>query len=159
MPELTVRAVTEADAGLLLALAHRCPPLDIHTPYTYWVLSHLFGRQCFIALDGAEPVGFVTSVAEGTQALLWQVGVIDSHRGRGVSQLLIDAVVGAARESGLRSVELSIDPTNANSLGAFRSYAKKHGLLLDRIGEVDLTDERNPGFHEFEDLYSMELPG
>ena len=135
----------------------RSPPLDIHTPYTYWVLCHMFGSGCFVALDDEVPVGFVTSVAEGERALLWQVGVVPSHRGRGISHLLIDAVAEFSRASRLSTVEFSIDPANANSLGTFGSYARKHGLPFDRVGEVDLSDEHNPGFREFEDLYAIGL--
>jgi ribosomal protein S18 acetylase RimI-like enzyme len=117
----------------------------------------MFGGACYLAFDGETPIGFATSVVEGNRALLWQVGVLESHRRQGISQLLIDAVVESARASGLSTVELSIDPNNANSLGAFGSYARKHGLPFDRIGDVDLTDAHNPGFREFEDLYAIGL--
>lgn len=156
---LTARGATDGDAGLLRSLAPNCAPLDVHTPYTYWVLSHMFGRDCFIAYDGDIPAGFATSVISGKSALLWQIGVLPGYRGFGVSQLLIDAVVVNARRLGRWTVETSIDPENTASHAAFTRYAREHKLVLAPAGSVDLVDELDPGFRELETLYKLVLIG
>ena len=153
---LTIRPVVESDVSLLLSLANECPPLDIHTPYTYWVLCHLFKAGCFIALENERPIGFITSVVEGKRSLLWQVGVIESHRGQGVAQHLINSVVIYAKRLHLLAVEVSIDPNNINSKSTFLSYTKMHNLSFDQIGTVELKDDASK-FYEFENLYMIGL--
>lgn len=157
MTTIAVRPVGEADAALLLSLAYRCPPLDVHTPYTYWVLSHMFRDGCFVALAGDSPVGFATSVIEGGRALLWQVGVLKSHQGRGISYSLIDSVATHARNRDCTKLELSISPENTRSLDAFRSFARRNSLQLERVGDVDLINEFDPSFREYEVLYALKL--
>src|SRR5690606_20196666 len=51
---LRIRPTGPDDATLLRSLARRCPPLDLHTPYTYWVQATYFGDTCFVAELGGE---------------------------------------------------------------------------------------------------------
>ena len=52
------------------------------------------GSLCFGLYDGARQVGFARVVTDGaTFAYLADVFVLESHRGRGLSKLLMDAVV------------------------------------------------------------------
>lgn len=155
MSHVRVRGTTSDDAGLLESLALRCPPLDVHTPYTYWVLSTYFSESCFVAVEGTEPVGFVTAVANRDRALLWQIGILPAHRGKGLSHLLIDAVAGWADGRGFSAIELSIDPANKESHATFRSFAKRAGWDFGQIGSVDLTSAKDPSFREHEIHYIL----
>ncbi len=157
MSDITIRSVTENDASLLHSLATSCPPLDVHTPYTYWVLTHMFRDGCFVAMDGDKPVGFVTTVRKGDRAFLWQIGVLATHRSRKISTTLIESVVAWARDNGLTRVEMSIDKNNAASLGTFRAFAAANGLGFSAVGDVHLTIESDPSFSEDEDIYSLQL--
>lgn len=157
MSEFVVRPATTVDATLLHSLARACPPLDLHTHYTYWVQATFFGDGCYIAETVGRPVGFITSVTAGERQLVWQIGILSEFRGRRLSELLIDAVVRAARTDGRGEVEVSIAPENDISLAAFSGYARNHGLQLKAVGEVDLTDPMDPEFREFEKLYVMSL--
>lgn len=151
---ITIRPVTEADAVLLRQLAVRCPPLDVHTHYTYWVLCHLAQNGCFIAEDDGQPVGFTTSLRDGDAFFLWQIGILPSHRGAGLASRLISAVSDHARRQHVTNLEFSIDPANVPSLTAFTAFAAHNGSSLTGIGRVDLHDE---GLDEVEDLYRIEL--
>lgn len=41
---MKIRNVTERDTETLMNLAKNNPPLDVHTPYTYWVIAKYFSR-------------------------------------------------------------------------------------------------------------------
>lgn len=157
MHSVTIRSALESDAPLFHALATACPPLDVHTPYTYWVLAFMFRDGCFVAVDNDKPVGFVTTVRRDDTAFLWQIGVKETSRGTGVSTMLIDAVCAWARETGVTQLQLSISSDNAASLGSFRSYATRNGLTFSTIGHLDLTVADDPSFSENEDIFQLDL--
>ena len=152
---VSIRPVTGSDAELLRALAAACPPLDVHTPYTYWVLTRMFPGSCFIAFSGDTPVGFVTSVVADGKAFLWQVGVLPAARGRGLSAALINAVSDHARTSGITAVETTVAPGNAASLAAFRSYAAGNGLVFDQVGSMVVRDVTDLSFVEAETIFVL----
>lgn len=151
---IAIRPVSETDAVLLHRLAVLCPPLDVHTHYTYWVLCHLSGNGCFVAEDDGVPVGFTTSLRDGDSIFLWQIGILPSHRGTGLSSRLIGAVVEHAGAQGVAELQFSIDPSNVASRAAFAAFAEGTQSSLTRIGSVDLHDD---DLDEVEDLYRIEL--
>ena len=58
---------------------------------------------CFGVYDGGAQVGFARLVTDhATFAYLADVFILDSHRGRGLSKLLMDAIVGHPEVQGLR---------------------------------------------------------
>jgi L-2,4-diaminobutyric acid acetyltransferase len=151
---IVIRPVTEADAIVLRRLAVLCPPLDVHTHYTYWVLCHIADNGSFIAEDDGEPVGFTTSLRDGDAFFIWQIGILPARRGAGLSTRLIGAVVDHARAQGLESLQFSIDPANTTSRAAFAAFAQHHGAALTQVGRVDLHDD---DLDEVEDVYRMDM--
>jgi len=87
-----IRTVAPDDATLQRSLAQRCPPLDIHTPYTCWVQANYCSDTCYIAEIDGEPAGYLTAVRAGHRVLLWQIGVLPGHRGHGIAARLIDTL-------------------------------------------------------------------
>lgn len=75
---------------------------DVLSRRSYWaagiprelVERSIEGSLCFSAFDGAEQVGFARVVTDSaTFAWLADVFVAESHRGRGISKLLVGAAV------------------------------------------------------------------
>ena len=153
--DTVIRTVTPADAQLLHTLAVACPPLSVHTPYTYWVQAFYFHEQCFVAERGDEPIGFLTSITGGGRVLLWQIGVLSEHRHQEVAQRLIAAVAGWARQRGYDAIDVSIDPANQASRRAFWHFAQRTGGALEPIGALDLRDPADPSFRETEELLAL----
>lgn len=120
----------EDDWFLLRGLATACAPMDVHTPYTYWVLCTRFSTTCFVLLHDNEPIGFLTAVRNGNELFIWRVGVLPEWRGQGLAQTLIHYIVSLRRPN--EDVRLTIAPDNYASLGAFQAYCEKHGLQLVR---------------------------
>lgn len=127
---IDIRNVDPDEGALLRSLAAQCAPLDLHTPYTYWVIAHYYSQSCFTLTDDGEPVGFITSLVQGDRGFIWQIGLLAPYRKRGLSQMLIDAVVSAFSRNGIKEVELTISDDNPDSFGAFSSYCVAHGLFL-----------------------------
>lgn len=150
-----LRNVCEDDALLLQTLASECPPLDIHTPYTYWVIARFFGRSSFIAEISGEPVGYITSVDNGNELLIWQIGLKEKARGKGISEKLIRRVISDALAGG-KKIFVSIDKNNQPSNGAFSAYCRRNGLKMTRERTVTLTSAVDPVFTESEELFRIE---
>jgi L-2,4-diaminobutyric acid acetyltransferase len=151
----TLRSVKDSDAAVLLGLARRCPPLDVHTPYTYWTICRYFGDTSFVVEDEAGvAVGFVTSLVSGETLFLWQIGVLEPWRGAGVSEQLLEAIKDAVIARGLARVETTITPSNGPSNGVFRRYAARLGVEIQMIENVVVPEHED---EEPEVLFRLHL--
>lgn len=125
--------VTERDAELLYELAKQCPPLDMHTPYTYWVICKYFANQSFVLVLDGQPIGYIMAIQTNDCMFLWQIGIKSDFRGRGYSQFLIDIVVTQANQLHL-PVQTTIDINNVASYRAMAKYCGTQGLVFNQIG-------------------------
>jgi ribosomal protein S18 acetylase RimI-like enzyme len=75
-----------------------------------------------IVLDGERPVGMVSGADDGDDVELISMYVHPSARGRGVSDLLIEAVVERAADRGAQRVWLSVRTTNEQALALYRRH-------------------------------------
>lgn len=133
---MIVRPVRGDDAGLLLDLARRCPPLDVHTPYTYWVICHYFGDTSFVAEDDRGPMAFVTGIVSGSTLFVWQIGVVPDRRTAGVAGILLEAIHTRTKELGLTRIETTITPDNGPSNALFSSSARRMGATFDMLDKI-----------------------
>jgi mycothiol synthase len=72
-----------------------------------------------LARDGGKPVGALTANVFGEQGWVAEVGVVSSHRGRGIAAALLRRSFATFAERGLRRVLLNVDaenPTGATAL-------------------------------------------
>jgi len=156
--EFMIRPVQESDAALLRHLAKSCPPLDVHTPYTYWVIAALYGEYCFLAYEkGGSPIGYVTCVKTDDSLFIWQIGILEAYRGRGLSRLLLDKVFKKAESERERpTLGVTIAKDNQNSYYAFHNYCRDHGYTFSPERTATVTDLDDPLFLEEEVFYRME---
>jgi L-2,4-diaminobutyric acid acetyltransferase len=140
----TCRQFTEADAELALNLARGCPPLDVHTPYTYWVVSRYYGETCYFLEEDGLPIGYLLAVPKGRTLFLWQLGILESHRGKGSTTLLFDALALSV-EGMFDAFELTISPDNAASYGALASWCRSHQLRIERLNSIVVPEHEEPG--------------
>lgn len=67
------------------------------------VARSIEGSLCFGVYDGSAQVGFARVISDfATFAYLADVFVLESHRGRGLSKMLMDAIVAHPQLQGLR---------------------------------------------------------
>lgn len=152
----TLRNATESDAPRLRRLAQLCPPLDVHTPYTYWVLAKYHGKSSFVLEQDGRPVGFITALEAPSAVFIWQIGILPDHRGQGLSYRLIDAVLGYARGVS-KPLEVTIAADNDASNAAFTGACQKASAALEALDRVVVTDLDDPDFEEAEIRYRITL--
>lgn len=154
MSNLIVRKAEEKDAELLKQLASKCPPLDIHTPYTYWVLCRFFNNSCFVIFDESEPIGFISSLDISEGVFVWQIGILENYRSKGYAAILINKVYEYATSKKADMI-VTIDEANKRSYSAFKSFAKKNNLKFVAIDKLEIKDFENPDFFESEIIYKI----
>ena len=84
------------------------------------------GHHLLIAYAGGEPAGMVSGVElthpdKGTEMFLYELGVADAFRGRGIGRRLVSALAGLAREAGCYGMWVLTDDENAAALATYRA--------------------------------------
>ena len=124
---LRYRHPRTADGAALWALA-RENGLDENSPYAYLLWSEYFRDTTVVATgdDDDVPVGFVTAFRrpdEPGTVFVWQIGVAESHRRRGVAASLLDELV---ERCGADRLEATVTPSNTASETLFRRFGARH---------------------------------
>lgn len=157
---MRLRNISANDVGLIRSLVANCPPLGLHTAFTYWVVGHFFGRLSYVAEeDDGSLVALSTairSVDQSEVAYLWQIGVAEKHRGKRLASELIVRSAHAARDIGCRELQVSINPENLPSRKACEHAAARLNTTLDTVGALSFMDPIG-GKSENETLFRMLL--
>jgi L-2,4-diaminobutyric acid acetyltransferase len=156
--EVVLRQCTSSDVAQIVRFVAECPPLDVHSSFTYWVTFQYWGEMCFVASAGERIIGYVSALGSGHSSdvfYLWQIGVSEDRRSTGLAQRLVAAVTKAGRGRGFREMQVSIAPENESSLRTFTRFATSLGKTLDQCGDVSFVDPSGNPVHE--DLYKLEL--
>ncbi|WP_072805068.1 GNAT family N-acetyltransferase [Rhodococcoides yunnanense] len=112
------------DADAVLAAPH----LFDSPPTREWTERFLTagGHHLIFALDGNTAVGFVSGVEmvhpdKGTEMFLYELGVDDAVRGRGIGRGLASALLDVARELGCYGAWTATEDDNTPALRTYRS--------------------------------------
>lgn len=136
------------DGATLWELA-RSNGLDENSPYAYLLWSEYFRDTTVVATDDDDvPVGFVTAFARPDQpntVFVWQIGVDENHRRRGIAGTLLDQLV---ERTGADHVEATVTPSNTASETLFRRFGARHGAPVTT--EALFEEAHFPEGHEAE---------
>ena len=136
-----------------------CNPLDMHTPYTYWVIANFFSECSFKISYDNKIIGFITSIKTFNNVFfIWQMAVLPDFRKMGLAQILIDTVVEVTKKQNIYSLYASIDTTNTESMHSLSKYAKNKNYTLLKSGELHITDLLIKDFAENENIYELSFP-
>ncbi len=149
-----VRNITEKDVLLIRNIAKQCYPLDVHTHYTYWVVTKYYNDCSYIIESNGTPIGYIMAVDTPTILFIWQIGILKEYRGKHLSERLISMVVRHAKKLN-KDIEVSIAPDNKASYFSFKNYCEKYEIEFEEIGEVNIHDPHESDFHEYEILYRI----
>ena len=135
---IELRAPRASDAAAIWELVEASGVLDLNSPYAYLLLCTHFARTAVVATRNGELIGFVLGYKrpdDGHTAFVWQVGVAERARGRGVGRALLEAwFARCARDPNVHFLEATITPANDASRALFCSFARQHGAgLLERV--------------------------
>lgn len=89
-------------------------------------------HHLLIAYAGGEPVGMVSGVElthpdKGTEMFLYELGVAEAFRGRGIGRRLVAALADLARDAGCYGMWALTDDENAAALATYRAAGGTSG--------------------------------
>jgi ribosomal protein S18 acetylase RimI-like enzyme len=120
---IDIRRIGPTDRALVVAAADLFdhPPRDEPTDRFLAADDH----HLLFAMEGHQPIGFVTGVElvhpdKDVEMFLYELGVAETARGRGVGTALVDALAAIARERGCRGMWVLTDEDNVAALKAYR---------------------------------------
>lgn len=119
-----IHRLGQGDEDRVIGAAH----LFDAPPTAEWTLLFLAreGHHLLVAADGGEDVGFVTGVEtvhpdKGAEMFVYELGVDDHHRGRGIGRALVQALAEVARERGCYGMWVLTDTDNHAALATYQS--------------------------------------
>lgn len=145
---LDYRLARLEDGPALWSLA-KANGLDENSPYAYLLWTEYFRGTTVVATDDDDaPVGFVMAFLrpdDASTVFVWQIGVDDAHRRRGIAGRLLDELF---ERTGATALEATVTPTNTASETLFRRFGDRHGLSV--AVEPLFGEELFPPGHEAE---------
>lgn len=120
-------------------------------PTEAWTSAFLAreGHHLVMAYDGERAVGFVSGVEtihpdKGIELFVYELGVDEDHRRRGIARALLDRLEAIAVGRGCRGMWVATEPDNVAALATYRSAAYEAPepcVVLERpigpLGEVN----------------------
>jgi len=84
------------------------------------------GHHLLIAYDGPTPIGFVSGIEtvhpdKGAEMFLYELGVAESHRRRGVGRALVERLAGIARSLDCYGMWVATDDSNTAALATYET--------------------------------------
>lgn len=151
--------ITVNDIPEIRKCISKCNPLDMHTPYTYWVIANFFSECSFKISYDNKIIGCITSIKSFNNVFfIWQIAVLPDFRKMGLAQILIDTVVEVIKKQNIYSLYVSIDTNNIESMHSFGKYAKNKNYILIKSGELHISDLLIKDFAENENIYELSFP-
>jgi len=99
-------------------------------PTEGWTAAFLAreGHHLVLAFDGDRAVGFVSGVEtihpdKGIELFVYELGVDEDHRRRGIALALLERLEAVAAERGCRGMWVATEPDNVAALATYRSAA------------------------------------
>jgi ribosomal protein S18 acetylase RimI-like enzyme len=123
---IRIATLHPGDDPLVLAAAD----LFDDEPTEAWTAAFLAreGHHLVMAFDGDRAVGFVSGVEtihpdKGIELFVYELGVHEDHRRRGVALALLDRLEAIARDHGCRGMWVATEPDNVAALATYRAAA------------------------------------
>ena len=110
------------------------PPLDAFRAFPLRMIAN--GWPMYCALDGETFVGWAdiapVDIPECAHRGALGMGVVASHRGRGIGARLLEACLAHAPRSGIEKVELTVYASNTPAIALYRKFGfSEIGVIRD----------------------------
>jgi len=158
---LVMRPPGIEDGPAIYRLIANSPPLDLNSPYAYFLQALHFSDTCLLAEDSGSVAAYVSAYVPRNSKdtlFVWQVATHPDWRGQGLARLLICNLL--ARHPELRWLETTIGPSNLASQTLFQGVARvtHAGIQVQPCFATDLFRAALPDSaaeHEAEMLYRI----
>jgi len=89
----------------------------------------------WVAMDGADVVGALAAGYDGWRGWLYHLGVVESHRGRGLARSLVEAAVGELKARGCVKVNLQVRESRPELIGLYEAlgFAEYRARSMGRL--------------------------
>jgi ribosomal-protein-alanine N-acetyltransferase len=146
----TTIAPAGADAAALLAALHQVAfPADPWNDSAMARLLAMPGAFALIAMQAAEPAGFVLARVAADEAEIVTLGVAPAHARRGIGRHLLAAAAAEAARRGAARLFLEVADTNhaarrLYTAGGFREAGRRRRYYPDGTDAVVLARPLSP---------------
>ena len=149
-PNPEARLLNASDGARVRSFVSKCPPLTVHTSYTYWFILSRTPRLSvgLEASDGLVAVALGVPTADGG-VFVWQLASCPTLRRTGLAIKALGALWTNADAQGLSRLELTIAPSNQASVATMRRFADDHGLRIRSTGLVGTDYGVDPAEERF----------
>ncbi len=140
---LILRAPRRADGLAAHRLVGACPPLDLNSVYSYFLLCDHFAETCVVAEQEGTMAGFLSAYRlphDNSRLFVWQMAVAVHARGQGLAARMLEALLARPACAGVRHVEATVNPSNQASRRVFTRLAAVHGTALVEEMFLDVAD-------------------
>lgn len=152
---VTIRQADEKDFLAIAQFTASCKPLEPYPAHLYKIMLRYCGNTAFLALAEGRIVGFqmgfLSQRRSGTY-FLWQIGVSPSMQKQGIASRILRQAERCLRNSGVKRIEVTIDPENVPSQKLFEragytNVSRQEGKTATVEGNIAVKDYYAPGRH------------
>ncbi len=119
---IEIRRLTPGDIDVVLAVGH----LFDNEPRPDWTAAFLArdGHHMLLATFDGTTVGFITGIEnlhpdKGAEMMLYELGVDEPFRLRGIGRALVSALGALARQRGCSAMWVPIEPDNVAAIATY----------------------------------------
>jgi len=154
--DVLLRKPRRGDGAQIHDLIGRSPPLDLNSPYCYFLVCDHFADTSVVCVNQGRVIGFVSAYpppGRSDTLFVWQVAVDASQRGTGLAGLMLSSLIARPECRDVTYLETSITPSNTASNRLFERLADQYDAPVHTEPFIDaelLGDQ-----HETEILYRI----
>lgn len=137
---MNIRSILNTEYDILKQNAIKCPPLEVHTDYTYWVIGNLFNNSCFVIEDENTIIASIMTITTNDIIFIWQIAVLPEYQNKGLSQILYNKVLNYAKSKNINTLKITISIDNQNSTKAFQKFCKNNHLTYNTQENSDINE-------------------
>ena len=145
---ISIRLLTLEDYNDAMNLWENCKGMGLNdlddSPKGFARFLQRNPESCFAAVDDGLLVGCILSGHDGRRGHIYHAAVLCNYRGRGIGTRLVDAVVAAMREIGIKKIALVAFKHNeeGNRFWEKRGFSVRNDLVYRDMRLQDCDGSR-----------------
>ncbi|MDD5372570.1 MAG: ribosomal protein S18-alanine N-acetyltransferase [Sulfurimonas sp.] len=117
---MTIRKAEQKDVASLYALEQKLFSAENFPLSKGSFAYHIRNNLLFVAEIDNNIVGYVLVLVKRTNAKLYSIGVIESHRGRKIAKRLLESAINESVSLGFRRLLLEVRTDNSTAISLYK---------------------------------------